>query len=1311
MISLCYPEYFEYLTFRTRFSYLKSPPMKTSCFRAISICFIFSLLTFSGLFAQSSITVEGEITADTTWSADTVKVTGDLVINDNVILTIAPGTRVEFQGHYNIKVEGTIMADGLPGDSIIFICHPDSTASGWNGIVYNDYDGDMLDNGTSTFSYCIFEYGSARKNNVLHSRGGGIFQVIAYSGLHISRSAFRYNTSSRFGGAVYCEYKAGFVVQNCHFTQNNAPEGSAIYCLDADPEIRSNHFIKNHGSPIKLMNGANPYIVNNFIGGNETSGIYCWISNPIISGNIIVNNAEGIYIYNADPKIINNTICNNTEGLFITSQSRPVIYNTIFWGNDEQVKLGGSPAQPDLYYCNIQGGEGGITGHGATFYIGTIENIIDSDPSFVLPSAGTGKDNYLPSADWSLQVNSPCINEGQPDILEAFIDLVDYEGNPRISFTRIDIGANEFHQDFIIPPDSISFDTTYFTDTLKIVGDVLIEDDKMLTILPGTVVEFQDYYKILINGAIRAMGSAEDSIYFTVRDTTGFYDYQQPDGGWGGIQFPGGGSMYDNDTSIFKFCNFQYGKTIDTVGMPTDAKRGGAIRCFSFSRVRIENCSFINNSSVKSGGAIYFIDSDLFVINSYFEKNRSHADFGGGAIYTIRGDRTVVENNIFYNNIGFPRGGAVGFLFSEDLTLNHNVFSNNSAWRGGAICLRNTEKVLLANNLICNNSAEEGGGIYFDPSYDVSFINNTVVNNAGGGLFFRPGDPIIYNSLIWGNQPYQVKIENLSTRPNFHYSNVEGGMEAFQGASFAGEYESNLDVYPWFVNPSDSAGTFYNGLDSDWSLLSVSSCINKGTNNIVGFDIPEFDIMGQPRINGSFVDIGAVENQSIKPVVTLQPVNHIKCVGDTVVLEVRASDIVFYQWQKDEQDIPDATESILVMDSIESIDIGNYQCLLRNAYDTIISTNVFLGVRIPPEILSQPGDSWIGKDEKYSMRIFAIGTEPVYQWRKNGKGLTGENTDEIIFPSAGYGHEGSYDCIVRNACGIDSTDVLNLFVAPEICMVTVDPATGNNLVVWEKNSIAPIEYYNLYRESSYAGIYDRIGSIPKNDLSVIVDSGANPTEQAYLYKITAIDTAGYETDIDLSKTHKSIHLLVTTNPETNATQLDWDRYVGFEYGSYEIFRSETSYDFTSLHLMSSSTSTWADPEPGSTTKFYRIGAVKPEPCNPSGGVIKADSGPYSHSMSNIDDNRLQTTFTGSISQFGILEIFPNPFNQSATIRFENPSGKSYTLTITDLSGKVYRISDNITTSEFVLERKDLTQGFYFVELRGPSNYRGTIIIE
>jgi hypothetical protein len=231
-------------------------------------------------------------------------------------------------------------------------------------------------------------------------------------------------------------------------------------------------------------------------------------------------------------------------------------------------------------------------------------------------------------------------------------------------------------------------------------------------------------------------------------------------------------------------------------------------------------------------------------------------------------------------------------------------------------------------------------------------------------------------------------------------------------------------------------------------------------------------------------------------------------------------------------------------------------------------------------------------------------------------------------------------------------------------------------------------------------------------MSIYVDSTADPTVQAYLYKMTAVDTSGDETDITLSKIHKTIHLLASVNPETNATQLDWDRYVGFDFGTYEIFRSETTANFASIHAMSSSTSTWTDTDTETGLKYYRVAALRPEMCYPTGNSgKKADSGPYSHSMSNIEDNRFQTGISKYLLDKNKPAVYPNPFTESATLLFSNPGCFPYTLYIFDLSGKVLRKVDNITTSEYILEKGDLKQGIYFIELRGLETIRDKIVIE
>jgi hypothetical protein len=98
-------------------------------------------------------------------------------------------------------------------------------------------------------------------------------------------------------------------------------------------------------------------------------------------------------------------------------------------------------------------------------------------------------------------------------------------------------------------------------------------------------------------------------------------------------------------------------------------------------------------------------------------------------------------------------------------------------------------------------------------------------------------------------------------------------------------------------------------------------------------------------------------------------------------------------------------------------------------------------------------------------------------------------------------------------------------------------------------------------------------------------------------------------------------------------------------------------------------------------------------------------------MSNIEDNRFQTGTTEYLINSEELIIYPNPLRESTTLIFSNPEEFNYELYIMDLSGKVCRIVDGITKSEYVLEKVDLKEGFYFVELRGLKIFRGKLVTE
>ncbi len=1353
----------------------------------------------------SQMDVSGTIAADTVWTADTVMVSGDITVEDNVILTIEPGTLVQVNGKYRFDIQGTLHAVGQPGDTIRFTCHPDSTSSGWNGLYIKDLTGSMMDNDSTMIRWCKFQYGIQRDAN-----SGGCITVYGYSRVQVRNSVFLNNSGVH--SAIYCRSNSNFLIANNFFTHNTT---NAIYCFNADPVIERNRFVDDAGM-LQLSSGSSTVIRNNFFGKNNYT-IRCYSSAPLISGNIICNNYQAVELYDSPATLVNNTFCNNDYGVKCSGEIHPAFYNSVIFGNTNyQVYLQDAGSQPDIYYCNIEGDNAFAGGHTHT---GDYENNMNAMPDFTEASTGAGTANYDPDADWSLKLTSFMLNAGTPDAGGLKLGERDIIGNPRICYTRIDIGAVEYHKESITECGLSMGNAIWYADTVKITCDFTIQDYDKVTILPATVVEFQGYYKIRVVGTIYALGTEQDPVVFTVKDTTGFSDTDTTLGGWGSLIFNNGdpahggadGAMSDNDSSVLRFCRFEYSKKSGTDDW--ELVFGGAIFLSSFSNIEIEDCSFLSNHA-EYGGAIAARNSMPRVRRCCFRNNSSNH---GGAVYIDNAGWFEIEDCRFHGNLSIDDGGALQIWQSDGL-IKGNVFSNNQADFGGGINFYIAEGGNVLNNLFCNNQATYGGGIYMDESPGITLTGNTIANNransGGGGIYLNRTAPEVYNSILWGNDPDQVYLFNLKSQPSVYHSDIQDGTEGFTGSPYIGIAEQILDGDPFFADPPEGTGTAFDGMAADWSLLPVSPCINAGLMNVPDIVLPEVDLAGNDRVFDGTIDIGAYENHSSAPVITEQPRNYIRCVGDSIAFSINTAEKSFLQWQKDGSDIEGATGDVYVIDSLAAVHEGNYQCVVSNAYDTILSNNVFLQVKVPPEILSQSGDIWVQGTKPVSMGVYANGTNLAYQWTRNDTLIPGAVTPEYHIPGADYPDEGKYACVLSNSCGTDTSSRISLCLAPQICMVTVDRETGNNLVVWEKKSRAPILAYNVYRESEAAGIYDLLETVPYDKLSVYEDSVADPTVQAYLYKITALDTAENETDIDLCKPHKTIHLLVTTNPELNTTQLAWDKYYGFEYQTYTIYRSQTKSDFDSIHSLSASLNSWTDPDPLDSDLFYRISVRKPVPCEPEGLGKKAGTGPYSHSLSNMDDNKLKlgslppdtitlsnhsvdeeqspgtvigkfitedpdtadahyyqfiagtggednlnftlvgdlllasesfdyetknqysirvrsTDLAGNycevpftiqvididettgipVNRAGTLEVYPNPFSHSATVRFPNPGGESCRMVLRDLSGKVCRIMEGITGTEFILEKGGLKSGLYFIELNGPKTFRGKIVIE
>jgi hypothetical protein len=193
-----------------------------------------------------------------------------------------------------------------------------------------------------------------------------------------------------------------------------------------------------------MCDSSSPLIMNCIVCGNYNGGIWAWDSDLSIVNCMIIGNVGswgGISTSKSNPTIINSTIAVNASfrgagGIYLFGGKLSLI-NSIVWGNRGEFGEGFesqiltidsgriSPMNEHVYMYNCIQGLGmdpnGIGNFGA-------------DPLFVDSVDG----------DFRLTVGSPCIGVGDPNGNYLADVKTDIEGDTRISFGRIDIGADEY---------------------------------------------------------------------------------------------------------------------------------------------------------------------------------------------------------------------------------------------------------------------------------------------------------------------------------------------------------------------------------------------------------------------------------------------------------------------------------------------------------------------------------------------------------------------------------------------------------------------------------------------------------------------------------------------------------------------------------------------------------------------------------------------------------------------------------------------------------------------------------------------------
>jgi hypothetical protein len=232
-------------------------------------------------------------------------------------------------------------------------------------------------------------------------------------------------------------------------------------------------------------------------------------------------------------------------------------------------------------------------------------------------------------------------------------------------------------------------------------------------------------------------------------------------------------------------------------------------------------------------------------------------------------------------------------------------------------------------------------------------------------------------------------------------------------------------------------------------------------------------------------------------------------------------------------------------------------------------------------------------------------------------------------------------------------DVKFTYAGTEICLITVDSSTQKHMVIWEKPLNKGIESFNVYRQTSIAGEYELLSNVPYDNLSVYVDITSEPKKKQYLYKISAVDSCG---ESPKSPYHKTLLLQF----DADDGDLHWGKYeiengdIGFS--TILIYEGADSVDLTQIASVAGNEDFYSDLDPPDPTKgkrWYRIAGVKPDTCYPSvsTGGLKAGTGPYVHSLSNLDDNKLKTSTKDVLTGTENLRVYPNPFQDEVRVEY------------------------------------------------------------
>jgi len=176
----------------------------------------------------------------------------------------------------------------------------------------------------------------------------------------------------------------------------------------------------------------------------------------------------------------------------------------------------------------------------------------------------------------------------------------------------------------------------------------------------------------------------------------------------------------------------------------------------------------------------------------------------------------------------------------------------------------------------------------------------------------------------------------------------------------------------------------------------------------------------------------------------------------SLYIQASSSELISYQWHKDDQDIPGATSALYIQENAEVSDTATYSVTVSTDSESLNSLYALVIVNkvlTPISIKQQPEPLNLVEGDPIYLSIEISGDGPfTFQWQKGGSIIPGATQESLYIKNSTKADEGSYRITISNSVNTVSSNFVDVWVNTPIAPVEIIKHPENQTAVEESDA-------------------------------------------------------------------------------------------------------------------------------------------------------------------------------------------------------------------------------------------------------------------